>query len=112
AIPLVSVVFILLVFILLVGTLSAPGSRQVELPEAASGEDATGGVAELTVDAAGLVHAAGMTMEIDDIGPELFAPGQRTVALRADRAVASDRLVALLGALQAAGLEEVRLVVR
>jgi biopolymer transport protein ExbD len=108
---LVDVVFLLLVFFLLAGTLRTSSPFEVTPPEGQTGSPL--GDARDTV----WLAADGRVAVADEILPpaiaaEVLAGAAGPVQLRADSAARARDLIPLLEALRAAGVDEIELVVR
>ncbi len=109
-VPLINVVFLLLVFFMLTGTLSPVPPIDVDLPTAAGGSPSAGAPV-LVVSHTGTLALDGNPISPDDLSARL---GERPGALevRADARVPARILLPLLERLQQAGLERVDLVTR
>ena len=112
--PLVDVVLVLLVILLLV----APMLKEelpVELPLAMHADDATGGTTPtLTIAADGSVAFDGSPLSSDDLAARLTAiyagRTDKTVMLAADRRLGYARVVDVMDACRAAGIERIGVV--
>jgi biopolymer transport protein ExbD len=112
--PLVDVVLVLLVILLLM----APMLKEelpVELPLATHADDQTGSVTPtLTVASDGAITFEGTPLPSDDLAARLTAiyaaRGDKTVMLAADRSLAYARVVEVMDACRAAGVERIGVV--
>lgn len=110
-VPLINVVFLLLIFFMLTGTLRPPEAAQQELPTTAS-ESTTATERErpvLVLDAAGRVEHAGRILSQAELRDWSAAEG---LEIRADRKVPARVLLPLLASLEQAGVPRVDLVTR
>ena len=116
--PLVDVVFLLLVFFLLAGTLEPAPPLQVEAPRSGQADSGTeaGPTLTLFLDADGRLGLDGQVVDAGDQGPILAKrlPEQtgRPVRLIADAEAASGRVLSLLAELRRLGAGEIALVTR
>ena len=113
-VPLINVVFLLLVFFMLTGTLSPAAPMDVELPTAA-GSGPPRGVSDLLVAQDGTLALDGKPIDPDELVARLDgAPGARQgeLEVRADARVEARILLPLLARLQQAGLSRLDLVTR
>ena len=108
-VPLINVVFLLLIFFMLTGTLRSPEHDRLELPTTTSGSAAElrHGRPVLALDAAGHVFRDGRSLSPSEIR-SLRAPDG--LELRADRGVPASVLLPLLEALEEAGVGRLELV--
>ena len=107
-IALINIVFLMLIFFLIAGTVTPPLDREVTListveAEAAEAPDA------LFVTADGMLRARGAETTVERFLTEREAAGG-TVKLAADRDLAAIRLIEVVGELRAAGVETVSVV--
>ena len=107
-IALINIVFLMLIFFLIAGTVTPPLDREVTListveADAAEPPDA------LFVTADGLLRARGAETTVERFLTERGAAGG-TVKLAADRDLAAIRLIEVVGELRAAGVETVSVV--
>ena len=107
-IALINIVFLMLIFFLIAGTVTPPLDREVTListveAEAAEAPDA------LFVTADGLLRARGAETTVERFLTERGVAGG-TVKLAADRDLAAIRLIEVVGELRAAGVETVSVV--
>lgn len=109
-VPLINVVFLLLVFFLLTGTLRGPESAALDLPRAALGSPARGQPPVLAIQRSGHLLWSGEPIEPDALAAR--AAGLSLVRVRADARTRADALLPTLAALRAAGVDEIELVVR
>ena len=110
-IPLINVVFLLLVFFMLTGTLRPPESRDIDLPRIEQGAEADGAPPTLTLDREGRLHRNGTPLRGAAREAELDALGTaELVRIRADHRVDSHLLLALVEQLRRAGTREIELL--
>lgn len=113
-IPMINLVFLILTFFLIAGTVRAVDPLQVEPPsvQSAGALDAQDPI--LYVDAAGSIAFAGERVSLDAviglIKPVLNANNGATLQIKADRATEARVILPLLARLQAAGIASVQLV--
>lgn len=112
--PLVNVVLVLLVILMLVAPLLKE-DVPVELPIAAHADEETGStIPVLTVAADGAVTLDGTPLPSDDLAARLGAlyagRGDKTVMLAADRSLGYARVVEVMDACRAAGIERIGIV--
>ena len=113
AIPLISVVFIMLLVMMLIGTLQSRFERMINPPDAASGEEVADGPTVILIDESGRIIVNGLPALAEYL--PLLIPESDVIGgieLRADKSLRSRSVMAVLSALQGAGVDEVRLIVR
>jgi biopolymer transport protein ExbD len=114
--PLIDIVFLLLVFFLLAGTLEPTPPVAVEPPEAAHGEAAKNGPLKILLDADGRVGFEGKVLDMEDLAAAVIGriglDGARTVVVEADGTAAVGSVFALLQQLRELGLEDIQLATR
>ena len=108
-VPLINVVFLLLIFFVLAGTLRPPEPNPLQLPTTTSGSPTRmqHTLPVLALDAAGRVFRDGRSLSPSEIR-SLRAPDG--LELRADRGVPARVLLPLLEALEEAGVARLELV--
>ena len=110
-VPLVNIVFLLLIFFLLAGTLDAPEPREIEPPAQRGGAARDEGPVALRLDQYGVVTLQGRALPAEDLAaelPTLLRAG--SVQLRADRRARAEHLLPLLESLERLGIRDVALV--
>jgi biopolymer transport protein ExbD len=112
--PLVDVVLVLLVILLLVAPMLEE-ELPVELPLAAHADERTGSESPtLTVSADGSIAFEGVPIPSNDLARRLAAlyadRNDKTVVLAADRSLAYARVIEVLDACRAAGIERIGVV--
>ncbi len=116
-IPLINIVFLLLIFFMLAGTLTPPEPFSVEPPQSERGEGADArleGVILLGPD--GAIAFEGETLEGGDealravVGRRIEAEADLELQLRADGAASATRVMDVMDRLREAGAERVRLI--
>ena len=118
--PLIDIVFLLLVFFLLAGTLEPAPPIAVEPPEAAHGEAAKSGPMRILLDADGRVGFEGKVLDMEDLAATVIGridlDGARAravvVVVEADGTAAVGSVFALLQQLRGLGLEDIQLATR
>jgi len=112
-IPLINIVFLLLVFFLLAGRISATEPVPVDPPDTSEAPDDPSEPSVLIIDAAGAVYLNGALLatplSTNDIAA---AVGDGLAIVRADRAADAARVLDVAASLRAAGIGESRLVVK
>lgn len=110
-IPLVNVVFLLLIFFVLTGTLTPPDPLAVLPPESSSGASVTHDAVVVLLSADGRVAVHGEEVPLDALAAEVEArlAGESSlgVQLEADRDASSRMLLDILDALRDVGIERV-----
>ena len=112
-VPLINVVFLLLIFFMLTGTLRAPSPLEVQLPTETRDSAATPPDDEtpvLILSATGELALARVVLTTETLVRTLEQAGTRTLALRADARTPARLLLPLLESLQQAGIEQLDLV--
>lgn len=109
-IPLINIVFLLLIFFMVAGQITAPYNRELELPETAPGTSPEQGPRVLELDAVGAVTLSEQPLALSDIGAAVR--GAAAVAVRADRRATSAMLQSVLLEVQAAQVASVTLHTR
>ena len=114
--PLVDVVFLLLVFFLLAGTLEPSQPIEVDPPEAEHSEPEERGALRIMLDADGRVGFDGKVLDTEAlakaIGSRARSDLPRAARVEADSQAAAGSVLGLLKQLRALGLEELQLVTR
>jgi biopolymer transport protein ExbD len=112
-IALINVVFLMLIFFLIAGTLAPPMDRGIDLISTATAENAAPPDA-LFVTREGELRANGETVEAESYMAALKAEGMGEEALQvkvaADRELPATRLIEIVGTLRAAGAARVSIV--
>jgi biopolymer transport protein ExbD len=112
--PLVDVVFLLLVFFLLAGTLEPLQPIQVDPPEAEHADSDDRSSLRILLDADGRIGFDGRVLDTEAlaeaIGPRAGPDLPRTARVEADSEAAAGSALGLLKQLRAFGLKEFRLV--
>ncbi|MCP5056322.1 MAG: biopolymer transporter ExbD [bacterium] len=110
-IPLVNVVFLLLIFFVLTGTLTPPDPLSVLPPESASGASVTHDAVVVLLSADGRVAIRGEEIPLDALASEveerLADELSLGVQLEADRGASSRMLLDVLDSLREIGIERV-----
>lgn len=110
--PLIDVVFLMLIFFMLTSTFIDTAS--IDLSMARSGPGAgPGDMLLVDVKRDGELRLNGLTLGLEDLGPELAArvgaQVDTPVALRAEARVPVQRLVAVMDSIQGVGMSNIRL---
>lgn len=108
-IPLINIVFLLLIFFMLTGVLSAPDLFEVTPPESAATTEAAPD-AEILLATDGRLAVDGEPASLEDLPALLEGRTEGEVALRADGDVPAHHLMAVMDALRTAGVASVSLV--
>lgn len=119
-VPLVNIVFLLLIFFMLAGTLRSPEALEVDPPETAAGlpwASAGSDTRTLILDRHGVVALDGRILESGELRSMLSSSAERDsprapIRLRADRRARAEDLLRLLESLSQLGFEDVALVTR
>ena len=110
-VPLINVVFLLVIFFMLAGTLQAPQPFDVELPSAATrGEPAPIEARFIALARSGDLALDGVPIAPGALGPALGKSPPRRLSLRADGRAPASATIPLLRRLAALGVEEVDLM--
>ena len=113
-IPLINVVFLLLIFFLLAGTISAPDVWPVDLPTAAELLPAPDEQAQLLVTADGQIAFRDQPVTNDELGAVIEAylrdGGDPIVQVKADGRASAGTLLPLLEVLRRVGVQELDLL--
>ncbi len=110
--PLIDVVFLMLIFFMLTSTFI--DTTSIDLSMSRSGPSAgAGDMLLVDVRRDGELRLNGLTLGLDDLGPELAARAgakvDTPVALRAEARVPVQRLVAVMDSIQGVGMSNIRL---
>jgi len=112
--PLTNVVFLLLIFFMLAGQLATPSAFAVQPPQSISQAPAGDHGLQIEIGSDGRLALGGTPIDQDtlvaDVERQLKARPGAVVILRADGAISSNRVVALMRRLHAAGAQQLRLV--
>jgi len=113
--PLVDMVFLLLLFFLLAGTLAPQDPIAVAPPESTSAVEGPPASLRVLLDAEGRIAFEGQVLDLarldEAVAPRL-AEGARSVWIEADAAAETGEVLALIARLRALGLGELALVAR
>ena len=114
--PLIDVVFLMLIFFMLTSTFIDTASIDLSMSRSGPAAGAGAGAGDmLLVDVKrdGELRLNGLTLGLDDLGPELAARAgakvDTPVALRAEARVPVQRLVAVMDSIQGVGMSNIRL---
>ena len=111
--PLIDVVFLLLVFFMLTSRFIDSASIDLSMSRASAPGQSAGEVLLVDVRLDGGLSLNGLSLALDDLGPELAArvgaAVDRPVAVRAEARVPVQRLVDVMDRIQAVGMSNVRL---
>ncbi|WP_200196336.1 biopolymer transporter ExbD [Halorhodospira abdelmalekii] len=112
--PLINIVFLLLIFFMVAGTLTAPPPFSVELPASERGGEVATEPLRIHLGRSGEIALEGREeglTELEEAVAKLLeeSPG-RPVQVQADRQARADALLDLMDALRAAGVERIDLV--
>ncbi len=110
--PLINIVFLLLIFFMIAGTLTRPELFPVEPPESRGEAEPEGDGLELLLDADGRLALENTPVTLEDLGARLKEHGEDTphVRLKADAEVPAHRLMAVMDALRGAGVDKLTLL--
>jgi biopolymer transport protein ExbD len=112
-VPLINVVFLLLIFFLLTGTLRRAASLEVEPPVVAVGEEAEPVDAPLVIDRSGRLAWGSEEIERATLVARLAArPAAAPLRVRADARLPARLLLPLLERIREAGVTEIELATR
>lgn len=112
-VPLINVVFLLLVFFILTGSLRPPPALDVELPRERADAPLTppeAGVPSLSLATTGEMAFQGASIDAAGLERALRAHPIRALALRADANTPARIVLPLLESLEASGVEQIDLV--
>lgn len=112
-IPLIDVVFFLLVFFMLIGRMDATAPFTVTPPIAATGSDMPAGGITLSVSASGEMAVDGTATDapLDQMLDRIAKTPETLVRINAHHAAELRHILPLIAALEAAGAQDVALVV-
>lgn len=112
-VPLINVVFLLLIFFLVAGTLEKVDVIDVQLPLAQSGELLEEGPIEILLGRHDEVIANDTPMDLDAvaqwIAPKLEADANRVISVKADARLEAARMIDLLDILKGVGAKQISL---
>lgn len=114
-IPLINIIFLLLIFFLVTGTLRSAELLEIDPPRAGGGANADANQPTLSVAADGRLAFAGQLLVLTDLHPHLAAAGADGVPpdhiiVRADGRVHAERLLEVMETLRASGVQEISLI--
>lgn len=111
--PLIDVVFLMLIFFMLTSTFIDTASIDLSVSRSGPGSAGAGDMLLVDVRRDGEVRLNGLTLGLEDLGPELAArvgaQVDTPVALRAEARVPVQRLVAVMDRIQGVGMSNIRL---
>ncbi len=111
--PLIDVVFLLLVFFMLASAFVEPAAIDLSMPRTSAPAQTPGEALVVDIKLDGEVRLNGLTLTLEDLGPELAARvGVRVetpVAVRAEARVPVQHLVAVMDRIQGVGMSNIRL---
>lgn len=111
--PLIDVVFLMLIFFMLTSTFIDTASIDLSVSRSGPAAAAAGDMLLVDVRRDGEVRLNGLTLGLEDLGPELAArvgaQVDTPVALRAEARVPVQRLVAVMDRIQGVGMSNIRL---
>ncbi|MAL79631.1 MAG: hypothetical protein CMN55_11060 [Sneathiella sp.] len=110
-IPLINVVFLMLIFFLIAGTIASPVSDGLIPAETRSLPPVPAKSDVVQIDKNGDIHYLGREVTIEDV-LEIYPPNLKSepVKIIADRVLAADRLIEILERFRTAGHEDIRLI--
>lgn len=112
--PLTNVVFLLLIFFMLAGRITAPMPFEVDPPLSVSEANAQAGAIEVQVGADGALAVDGEPLALgalaDKVRSKLAEDGDRALRIRADGGGDATRVVSVMQALRDAGATRLRLI--
>jgi len=115
-VPLINMVFILLLFFMLAGTIRPPDTLPVERPVSVQGRPEDAQLVELWMDADGRLALEQTELPLDtlieDLRLRLQARGETRILLSADDDVPTGRLRTLLERLRGLGVQQLLIVAR
>ncbi len=115
-VPLINIVFLLLIFFMIAGTLTPADPFEVDPPDAVTGEDVTPEPVRILLSPQGAVAVNGKEIGWEEVADRvrgvLDADPAREVEVKADGGMDSGRLLDLMEDLRAAGVERMTLVTR
>lgn len=111
-IPLINIVFLLLIFFLLAGTLAPRPPFELEPVETAARPPSDGASAALYISASGDLYYRNQLIELEELRAAAagHAPGPAPLRVMLDRRLKAEALFPVMEALTRAGVEKVRLV--
>lgn len=114
-IPLINIIFLLLIFFLVTGTLRSAELLQIDPPRSGGGANADADQPTLLVAADGRLALGGQLVTLSSLHPLLATSGvggapPDHVVVRADGKVRAERLLEVMEALRASGVQEISLI--
>lgn len=107
-VPLINIVFLLLIFFMLAGTLGPTDPVAVDLPDGQMDDSDASDAAMVYMEADGIVWQGGQIMDAQRAADHLRELDR--VAIKADAAAPAHELLVLMEALRDAGIDEITLV--
>jgi len=113
-IPFIDIMLVLLAIVLATATFIAEGRLDIEVPEAASADDARAASAlEIAIDSDGNLFVDGSALAVDGLAARLDRiPAQTPIQLRVDEAARFGTFVAVIDLLRARDLERLSITTR
>ena len=110
-IPMINIVFLLLIFFMVAGHISADSREAIELPEAQRGQDAEPDTTRIAISASGGVSIAGTPASGQDLENWLSESRRDiSVALMADKSLKAADLDPILDLFRQRGMAKIRLL--
>lgn len=113
-IPLINIIFLLLIFFLVTGTLRSAELLEIDPPRALSGATSDPSLPAVLVDAEGRIAVDGVLVALADLGARVAErrgeAGGDHVIVKADGRVRAERLLEVMEALRRAGVSELSLI--
>ena len=115
-VPLINIVFLLLIFFLIAGTITPRADIPIDFPQTAETPAARMPADAVYVSAGGFVSYRGASVDLGGlaatVAAEFTATEDRSLAVVVDRSLPATDLSPILGALAGAGVTKVRLITR
>ncbi|MDD7910139.1 biopolymer transporter ExbD [Pseudovibrio exalbescens] len=109
-IPLINIVFLMLIFFMVAGTIDTDVARDIHPPQV-SGEDERDRVANaLVIDEEGIFHFQDAVIAPEDLAAVVDQGEEQSLLIIADKKLKGTELTAMLKDLKAAGIQKIELV--
>jgi len=113
-VPLINIVFLMLIFLMLAGTIAPRQALRAKAPRGADGEPAATMLADLVIDAEGRIAYLGEIVSAEELraraGADAARHRDRPLSVLADRGADATLVLGLIDDIRRAGIRRIRLL--